>query len=265
MKTNNTLKKKAAEKSVSSGRLLLYRLIIWSLIIFAILSFCFFYRFYLPIVILICIIIWKLAKSNGKNFNDIIIPKSFTDKIKATKIYQIYFVAAWRMPSTVAIMLLTFFPLLWLSTITLDNWLNPVLNLQEMDLYKGTVQKIIKGTRNRPRDYLWLRTTEGKTIKFEFCWTNDTAMYLKKLTPRDEIYVWAQKKWYPPPKIRENYIQQIQHDGYIVDKYDKDRILRLDTSAKKIDVFCASWSLLMLTIVWVKSNNYLLEGKADGE
>ena len=90
-------------------------------------------------------------------------------------------------------------------------------------------------------------------------------MYLKKLTPRDEIYVWAQKKWYPPPKIRENYIQQIQHDGYIVDKYDKDRILRLDTSAKKIDVFCASWSLLMLTIVWVKSNNYLLEGKADGE
>lgn len=261
--SQNTLKQETVERIIPPEKVRRYRLICWSLIFIAILSYCIFYGIGLTILLGIYFFLFYLAKSWGTKLNVILFPNTFTDKVKSTKVYQIYFLGAPRRKTTLAILLLAFFPTLWLI-VSPNVWINPVLDLQEMDLYKGTVVKFRKGTRTRPSNFIWIRTRQGKTLKFGFAWTKERGKYLKKLSPRDEIQVRAQTKW-RIPGIRVKRIFQMKHNEHFIggNNYDKNRSLRLNETLKKIDIFCLLFDALILAIVWVRAKKDLQEGEAN--
>ena len=86
------------------------------------------------------------------------------------------------------------FPFLLMS-ITLFEFINPVLPLSEMKKIEGVVEQVKRGSVIRGgHNYIWIKTSEGKMIEASISLGPGDYDYLKKLTKNGKITVWMQKK-----------------------------------------------------------------------
>ncbi|MCP3872490.1 MAG: hypothetical protein GY699_04950 [Desulfobacteraceae bacterium] len=208
----------------------------------------------------LCIGIWVLAKYWRKKFEAVMFPKSFTGKVKASKFYQLYFVTAMKQQWSAALLLLNVFPLVLMSVHLLD-FINPVLDLDEMTKYKGIVVGVHRAPGNSSGlDYLWVKTAKGSTIKLVNLLGKGDYDYLKKLTELDEITVWVQREWSLPPAMHSQRVWQLKHDNHFTKRYNRDRVERFNVIGKII--FCASflWILFSLLIIKKKYKTQKQEG-----
>lgn len=231
---------------------------LWTSFLLAIIALLFSNALSLGLFVLICFGIWWMARRWRRQFDAVMFPRSLFATIKASRVYRVY-AAAMRREWSAILLLSNVFVVLWINPF---DWFNPVLDLSEMDVYRGVIVDLHQGGRSNPWDYLWLRTVEGKVIKFVDTRDYAAYQYLKKLTNKDVVTVWSQLEWGLPPNVRSPHVWQLQHKDHFTSTYSKERVLHYRSIARTIEILGSLWTLFTLTIVW-KRTSYKIAGEGD--
>lgn len=153
----------------------------------------------------------------------------------------------------------SFFPF-FLGLMIFENTLyTPILNLDQMNLEIGTVERVIniKGRRSYSKSKLKMRTLEGDLLIFRG-FTKEDCNYLKALNKDELITAWWQPEWSFIPRggLRKR-LWQLKHDDRYLHKYDKIRVLRVAEFGKKVFYICLAYIIFSIGICWVVGNQYL--------
>lgn len=214
--------------------------------------------------VLLCMVItialWRLTKHLGAKYTDIMFPRSLVKWFLSTNLNRKYLRGVFTTSWGVILVFINMFPSLWIL-ITLSCWFNPVLELDEMQIYTGVIERLHRGGRKDPVDLLWLKESDGTVTKFYLYHSDDVYNYLKKLIDKDEVKLWTQLYWRKIVPLRERCLQQLQHRELTVKKYNIDWELQTNSFEKKSSIFCALWVLVSCMIVWFKFNNHREENK----
>ena len=141
------------------------------------------------------------------------------------------------------------FPFLLMS-ITLFEFINPVLPLSEMKKIEGVVEQVKRGSVIRGgHNYIWIKTSEGKMIEASISLGPGDYDYLKKLTKNGKITVWMQKKWSPPPELRHEHVRQLLHESHYLTQYNISRVERVRFVLKIIFFVSLLWISFTLFII----------------
>lgn len=207
------------------------------------------------IIIVLWIISKRISKIGGAPLSDILFPPRLSKRIRASGFFRKYVFAPIKTPWVIIMIFVNIIPTIWLL-VMLPYWFTPVLELNEMQTYTGVIERLNLGGRKDPIGHLWLRTSDGKVTEFLFNRSDVAFQYLKKLTDKDEVKIWANIEWRTIFRGGERIIKQVQHNDFVAYKYDKYSELRAASSGKKSGGFCAVWLFFSCMIVWVKFCKY---------
>jgi hypothetical protein len=203
----------------------------------------------------ISISLWQVSKKGGTKFTDILFPPLLVERFRASSFSKKYLREALQKPWVTILIFINIVPLLWLLR-NLSDWFNPVLNLDEMKTYSGVIDNLHRGGRKDRVDILKLRVSSGEVAKFFFYHSEEAYLYMNNLTDKDVVKIWAQVKWRKILPSGERCLRQLQHNEYIVYKYDKERLLQTTSFGKKSSAVCALVIFCSCMIVWFKFKDY---------
>jgi hypothetical protein len=194
----------------------------------------------------------KLAGYCRKKIQVNMVPPTLIVRVRGNELYQMYVVRAVRRQGSHL--------LLWIAAIsfvfTVGNWvdsLNPVLDLEEMDVKTGVVEKVYMrqrvGTRKGCGDIIYLRVEDGTLIRYNGLLNDDALRILYGRTTK-EVTLWSQKEIQLPPCAKKNWINQIEVGNQIVDRYNKHWHERTKKWLLRLNVIYPVIGFLALFGIW---------------
>jgi hypothetical protein len=242
----------------------LYTTLIWSYFVISYLGWCNFegLRFFFIMVLLLAI----GSLCYPKQTKLLIFPMSFRRWVMESKV-----IIACRGPKSVrksdekltwrqqilgALLLSNLFPVILLLSLSKVIY-TPVLDLEELDVYEGNIKRIISSRYVRPK--LWLKPTEGKTIKFRHIGNSRSAAvkYLKELGHEETIKIWSRRRWGFTPSSSMMFAYQLQHNDFLLIKYEKNVRLKNAKKTKKFVFLLMSYFVISMIYLWLKGNSYI--------
>lgn len=250
---------------LSMNKCKLYTTFIWCYVLFVYIVFCNFEGLILLFSFAMILLFAMISLCYPVQVKFLMFPMSFRRYIMESKI-----IIACRGPQKVresgakltfrqqipgALLLSNLFPLILLISLS-EVLYTPILNLEQLDTYEGTIEKVIGGVRGvRPK--LWLKTENGKTIKFHHIGNRAEAKYLKGLEREESIKIWSQHYWGLTPGSSMRFAYQLQHNDLYIKKYDKNIHLQ---NAKKMKMFffsLLSYFVMSMVYLSLKGNSYI--------
>lgn len=244
-----------------------YTWLIWLFAVMCYLAFCFYDELKLLFYITILPLVVAALKEPAR-FKALMFPKSVRDWFWESNI-----IIACRGPENVrlsggnltwkqqipgALLLSNVIPVILLVALSHVLY-TPVLDLDEMHVYEGSVERvsILSGRGSRTNPIFWLRTTSGKIVKLVNIRNKEEMEYLRGLTPDDVIKVWVQYQWRVwGPNIGKKKVWQLKHGDIFLHKYNKNVRLQSASTVKKILYIILGYLGLSVTFLWIKGAAY---------
>lgn len=181
------------------------------------------------------------------------LPPRFTARVRQAKWFQVFFVWAAQHPTYhLLILFAALFFALALDSVE-DLIFKPVLNLEEMDVRTGVVEKVyqrkLRGKARVCGDRVYLRTQDGGAHRYHGILNEDTIAILSD-AGMQQVTIWSQRAINSPPCRVVDWINQIKAGDRIIEPYIKKYRVRFKKLTPKLIMFFSALGFLCLWWIW---------------